>query len=154
LFDGLLFAAMGWMIALNSLAVTWALWITLRYRPHGPAAWAWSIRLGLLVFLVGSAIGGSMISRMAHTVGAADGGAGLPFLGWSTRYGDLRAAHFLGLHALQALPLGGWLISRKAPHWRAAAQTAAVFLLTALYCGVVAWLYWHALQGLPLIAQP
>ncbi|RTQ47830.1 hypothetical protein EJV47_18095 [Hymenobacter gummosus] len=147
-FDGAVFQLMGVFILVNTVAIVWAVVLVFRHRPFGSVAWVWGLRLGLLLFLVGSAVGGSMAGRLAHTVGAPDGGPGLPVLGWSTRHGDLRAAHFLGLHALQALPLAGWLLGRTA--WRPLAQGLGVALFAILYGAAVAGLYWHALQGLPL----
>lgn len=147
-FDLAVFNLMGVFIMVNTAAIVWALVLVLRRRPFGSVAWVWGVRLGLLVFLLGSVVGGVMAQRLAHTVGAADGGAGLPILGWSTRHGDLRAAHFLGLHAIQALPLAGWLLGRRG--LRAGAQVVGIGAVTLLYAGAVAWLFWHAMQGLPL----
>lgn len=146
--NSLLFNVMGLFIAVNTGLVVWALYLVWRHRPHGPAAYVWGVRLGLLLFLVGSAVGGAMIRNLAHTVGATDGGPGLPGVGWSTRAGDLRIAHFLGLHALQLLPLAGWLLARYVPR-RAVLFT---WLGAALYTGAVGWLYWQAMQGVPLWA--
>ena len=49
----------------------------------------------------------------AHTVGAPDGGPGLPVANWSENHGDLRVAHFIGLHGMQIIPLIGWWLLRR-----------------------------------------
>ncbi len=93
-----------------------------------------------------------MVSNMAHTVGRPDGEAGLPFVNWSTRAGDLRVAHFLGFHALQILPLAGYSFSR----WRTDAvrrhATAYVVALGLAYLAAFTLLFWQASAGRPLLA--
>ncbi|MBO0360131.1 hypothetical protein J0X19_19375 [Hymenobacter sp. BT186] len=147
-FDGLVFAVMGVFIMLNTALTLWAVYLVWRHRPHGPAGYVWGVRLGLLLFLVGSVLGGMMIHLNQHTVGAPDGGPGLPGIGWSTRAGDLRIAHFLGLHALQVVPLLGWWLSRQLPR-RAVLLT---WLGAATYAGLVAALFMQAMHGVPLLA--
>jgi hypothetical protein len=83
--NALLFGLMGIFIMANTVLTVWAVYLAWRYRPHGSAGYVWGLRLGLLVFLIGSVLGGFMIHANQHTVGAPDGGPGLPGLGWSTR---------------------------------------------------------------------
>lgn len=45
-----------------------------------------------------------------RTVGLADGGPGLPLLGWSTVAGDLRIPPVMGMHASQLVPLAAILL--------------------------------------------
>ena len=82
-----------------------------------------------------------------HTVGAPDGGTGLPGVGWSTQHGDLRIPHFFGMHAFQIVPALGWLLTRR----RRSKQVEIVFATAASYLTLLAILMWQALRGQPLI---
>jgi hypothetical protein len=151
-FDGMIFSVMGMMIAANSLLALMLLILFFIQRIEIPRAYLWGIRLGLFLFLLAGAEGGIMIANRAHTVGVADGGSGLPLVNWSTRGGDLRIAHALGLHALQLLPLTGYSISlwkRNQPQNRHVAYLMAFALI---YVGIAALLFWQAMSGRPLTA--
>ena len=151
-FNSLTFAAMGIFVIVNTLALAVLLLLYLRAETGLPQVLSWSIVLGLLLLFAGSIEGTLMVSKYAaHTVGAADGGPGLPFVNWSTGHGDLRVAHFFALHALQAFLLVGWLLSRAPIEgWM---QTAAVVVFALVYSGFVWFLFQQAIRGEPLLAR-
>ena len=165
LVDGVLFTIMGVAIVIQtftSVAVAVALW-----RQHfDDRALGWALRLGMIVTIVGALSGGLMTRPTpeqlaevratkqmklagAHTVGAPDGGPGLPGTGWSTTHGDLRIAHFLGLHALQAFPLFLFALPRR---WSVHARVRSVWVASASYVAFFGILMWQALRGQSLMA--
>ncbi|MDQ3702619.1 MAG: hypothetical protein M3442_17100 [Chloroflexota bacterium] len=167
--DGALFSIMGGaIVVLWTMAMLLAV-LLLRQRLPQPA-FAWSLRLGVLVSVVGMGVaffmthptpqqsaarpaGGSLSISGAHSVGVADGGPGLPIVGWSTTGGDLRAPHFMGLHALQALPLLGWIVTRQgARRLNPGRQLSLVALGGLGYLGLVLLLTWQALRGQSVVA--
>ena len=94
---------------------------------------------------------GSMTSAGAHAVGVPDGGAGLPLVGWSTTGGDLRIGHFVGLHALQGIPLLALGLAPARRPGRGAAservRTRLVWVGAAGWLGLTVLLTWQALRG-------
>ena len=83
-----------------------------------------------------------MTGRLAHTVGGADGGPGLPVVNWSTKYGDLRVAHFIGMHALQIIPLFGYFITRR---------VSVVILFSLVYLSLAMAVLIQAVNRMPLL---
>jgi hypothetical protein len=166
LFDAVLFSVMGIIIMIQtvtSVAVAVALWRT----PFTDRALGRALRLGMALTIAGALSGGLMApprpnqlaeavrtgQRMtvsgAHTVGAPDGGPGLPGTGWSTEHGDLRIAHFVGLHAVQILPLIALALRRRlADH----ARIRVIAVAAAAQVTLFVLLLWQALRGQALVA--
>ncbi len=112
----------------------------------------WSLVTGLSLTAVfgivsGFAMGGS---PSGHYVGAVPlDHATVPFLGWSLDVGDLRLPHFLGLHALQIVPLFGWLVWRITRQPRPGLVAVAAFSI--VYALVTTAALVAALNGRPLL---
>jgi heme/copper-type cytochrome/quinol oxidase subunit 4 len=162
--NAILFAVMGTAIAVQTVAsafVAVALW-----RQHfDNAVMGSALRAGMIITLVGASSGGLMttptsqqLSDMragshptlsgAHTVGAPDGGPGIPVTGWSREHGDLRAPHFLGLHALQLLPLLGLIVQRRSR----TASSGVIRAVAVSYAGLFTVLLIQALRGEALLS--
>lgn len=143
-----MYAAMGVGIVIVMAITVWIGIGVLRSGAGGiSAAMRLAIGVGLILGSVLATISGGYMSALQHSHwvgGAATDAGGIPFFGWSRSGGDLRAAHFLGLHAMQGLPMVGWLLQR-APG-RGVVVTAALIWTAAT--GAV---FFQALQGHPLL---
>lgn len=165
--DGALWTTMGVSIVAAWLGTLWLSGALFGVRGLDPAR-ALAIRAGAVLALVGMALAFLMTAASpaqradfqgiagAHTVGLPDGGPGLPLVGWSTVAGDLRVPHFIGMHALQLLPLlliGLELAaSRFAPLADPRVRRDLVATAAADYTGLLALVTWQALRGQPLFS--
>ncbi len=123
-----------------------------------------AVRYGTLLSLIGMSLGYLMTIPTkaqlapgahggimgAHTVGLPDGGPGLPLLGWSTVGGDLRIPHFVGLHALQVIPLVLLALELWTP-FSAAVRARLVHVAAAGYAGLIAVITVQALRGQSIV---
>ena len=133
----------------------------------------WAVRLALAVTLLGMAAAFPMLlptdaqlaavqavgsARVfgAHAVGVPDGGPGLTLIGWSTTGGDLRIGHFVGMHALQGLPLLAFallVLARHLPVLRDVRVRARLLVVAGTaWAALTLLLTWQVLRGQPLLA--
>jgi len=168
-FDGVLYSVMGSIIMVIWLASLVAVILLIRQRMTD-AALGWAVRLGLIAAVAGAGVGMLMTQPTpanldyiaehqappptigAHSVGATDGGPGLPIVGWSIEGGDLRVGHFVGLHGMQLVPLLAWLLLRRFPRLSDGRRLALAWTVGLGYLGLTGLLTWQALRGQSLIA--
>jgi hypothetical protein len=168
-FDAAVFTAMG-----AAISAMWLLNVVVAFllvrRRFAEAPIVWGVRLGLIAGLLGMTVAFLMTQPTpeqdamdtatesssivgAHAVGVADGGSGLTVVGWSTEGGDLRVAHFIGLHGLQVLPLLGLALARLGPAWLPMRdRSRLVGVAAAFWIALTLLLTWQALREQPLVA--
>ena len=143
------FSMMFSMMALAATLVTlYTAYVGLLFFLHDfpalPNYYLWAIRMGIILFVVFSFEGFLMGSRMSHSVGLINDNSNLFILGWSKTVGDLRVAHFLGMHALQVLPLLAFYILKN---------TKLTLLAAMLYAALAVVTLIQALNGKPLFTE-
>jgi hypothetical protein len=159
-----LWAAMG-----TSIAVVWLVNLVLAAllcRSPDDATRQLAVRAGLVIGLAGMAVAFRMTSPTpeqldsftgvagAHAVGVPNDGPGLPFPGWSSTGGDLRVPHFVGMHALQFLPLlalGLEALARRVPALTdPGTRFRGVAVASGGYAVLLGLLTLQALAGIPV----
>lgn len=170
-FDSTVFVVMG-----MSIAVLWTgtlvLTVLVLRTAFADRATRWALRIGAVISLAGIATGALMTSPTsaqldsmrdgtfkgvvgAHTVGMEDGGPVMPVTGWSTTGGDLRVPHFVGMHALQLLPLLVLLMAVLAARVpvlaRETVRTRLVVVAGVGYGALFGLVLWQAERGQPLL---
>ena len=126
--DEILYALMGLGIVSTSVFSAWLGWRVLRARHATPNP---DLRRAIGIGLV---------------AGVQSDAGGSFFFGWSRTGGDLRVAHFVGLHAMQGIPLIGWLAARYAP-----LKTRGIVIVSTVVWSVATLaLLVQAMMGRPL----
>jgi hypothetical protein len=117
-----------------------------------PEVVRWSLVAGLALTCVFGLLSGALLgsSSTGHYVGTQPAPhPTIPLFGWSLAIGDLRVAHFFGLHALQIIPAIGlllWLAMRQAR-----AGLVALGVVSTAYAVVTTIALVAALRARPLL---
>jgi hypothetical protein len=144
-----MFSLMGIFILTITLWTAYITYIFIKQKTYIiPTTIVLSIQIGLICFVIFSLFGGYISSMPGHTVGAVDGSEGIWFINWSKFFGDLRVAHFFGIHSLQLIPLFGILATKYLP---VHSQIKSVWLFSILYLAFVLWVMIQGIMGLPFI---
>ncbi len=144
-----LYSALYSMMAIAATAVTiytaYVGFLFFNYSfPELPTYYVWAIRFGIIIFVIFSFQGFAMGSRLNHSVGALNDNSNIFILGWSKIVGDLRVSHFIGMHALQVLPILSFYLLKNSK------LTLVLSLIYALFATLTLI---QAFKGTPLIKE-
>lgn len=141
---GLMYSLMGvGAVALVALAALLGALVLRRGDAAQPRPWRLAVGLGLVIGGVLGGISGASISVLdtPKVGGTASDAANLAPFFWSRDGGDMRIAHFISIHAMQALPALALLGAGAGMVWAGAAGWTAISVAA----------YALALAGVPLV---
>ncbi|MBI2812319.1 MAG: hypothetical protein HYX67_16025 [Candidatus Melainabacteria bacterium] len=160
--------ALAWIAAVAILPVafgTVAIFIMLLRERSLPPVLGAALKWGVFLSIAGCIPGVLMLLPAAvqdlithsrqiygHAAGIPQVGPGLPFLGWSTVSGDLRVAHFVGIHALQFFPVAAFFLMKLLPKLSTLRQELLIGNMGATYLATIILLTRQALIAEPLTA--
>lgn len=105
-----------------------------------------AVVIGLVLCVaLGGGLGMYMAQQTGHAVGAV--GGKVPLFGWNRSGGDLRIAHFLGIHAQQAIPLMAMIASGLGRPWR----YGVVLTGSVIFLAVTLSVFAQAVHGSALV---
>jgi hypothetical protein len=137
-------------VILTTASLALAILIARSPTPALPQALKHAVVLGLgLTFVLGTGFGAYLGAQSTgHWVGGAltDAG-GLPLFNWSRTGGDLRVAHFFGIHAMHFIPaIVALAVAARLP---VARGVAGVWLLALGFCALTVATFVQAARGQP-----
>ena len=132
-------------VGLVGVCAWMGLLVFLRHRTQDVYAFAVALGLGLTC-LLGGGFGIYLGGQEDHWVGGSQTDAdGLWLLNWSRDGGDLRVAHFFGIHAMQVLPLLGYGLRNMRQ------GVSIVTLIAVCYTAFSLGTLFQATRGIPLL---
>ena len=135
-----------------TLLVLAPLWMGIRILWHHGLRDPYVLAVGIglvLTFALGGTFGVYLGGQSGHWVGAtASDAGGVPLFNWSRDGGDLRVAHFFGMHAMQILPILTYLL----PASLSLAKVRTIVVLgSASYAGLSVFTFVQAINGQPFL---
>ena len=124
-----------------------ALFVMLLRERNLPHTVGLSLQWGVFLTIFGLIPGVLMLN--IHPVASLK----LPYIGWSASSGDLRVAHFWGIHALQVLPFTGLLLENLGKRLSSFHKHLIIENVALIYLEIICLLTWQALR-LESVASP
>ncbi len=111
-FDSIVYGLMGLSIVIALIPAIYITYYLFTRSKIVNKLYSKANQFGMIILLFGSSYAGKVSSGDGHSVGADDSTAGIPYLNWSTKFGDLRVAHFLAIHGIHVFLIVAWILNK------------------------------------------
>ena len=148
-FHGVMYSLMGIGAVWLTIGLAWLAVLIAEHNDRSdPLVLAILLGLGISAAL-GGGFGGYLGGQESHWVDAVPNDAnGLWLFNWSNNGGDLRVAHFFGLHAMQVIPIFALVLPRVLGLTK---KRIAIVVFSLGYSALCVYTFAQALQGQPFI---